>query len=75
MILGILITLISIYFQQKFFKQNETWREVNRAQILDRKEKFAMPGYRKKSTITVFFVALGLLITIISITCSLLGIY
>ena len=72
MILGIAILLISIHFQQKFFKQNETWREENRAFIMERKEEFVMPGYTKKSTITVFFISLGLLVILISFLCKLI---
>ena len=70
MLIGIAITLISMYFQQKFFKQNERWREENRAFIMERKEEFIMPGYTKKSTITVFFISLGLLVILISLVCK-----
>jgi len=72
MLIGIAITLISMYFQQKLFKQNERWREENRAFIMDRKAEFVMPGYNKKSTITVFFISFGFLIILISFLCKLI---
>jgi len=71
MILGILITLISMYYQQVLFKKNEVWRSANKHLVIERIE-FAMPGYRKKSTITIFFIYLGLLTILISLSCRLI---
>lgn len=70
MLIGIAITLISMYFQQKLFKQNETWREENRAFIMERKAEFVMPGYNKKSTLSVIGIIFGLLVILISLVCK-----
>jgi len=69
MLIGILITIISMYYQQVIFKKNEAWREANRPFVIDRRE-FAMPGYAKNSTLSVIGIIFGLLIILISLVCK-----
>jgi len=70
MLIGILIGILSAYYQQVLFKRNEAWRSANKHLVIERTE-FSMPGYRKKSTITVFFISLSLTIILISFVWKL----